>query len=149
MNMGECLIVGLTGSIGMGKSAVAAMFKEQGVPVSDADATVHEMYALGGAAVGPVGEAFPEVIVDGAVYRPALSKRVIGDSSAMKKLEVIVHPIVRAARDDFVERMRRSGETLAVLDVPLLFENDLQRECDEVLVVSAPADVQRRRVLAR
>ena len=115
----------------MGKSTVALMLKELGVPVNDADAAVHAMYSKGGAAVGPVGDLFPGVVIDGAICRPELSKRVIGNPSALKQLEDIVHPLVKEARDAFLKRMDHTGEALAVLDIPLLFENSLEGLCDE------------------
>lgn len=144
-----CHIVGLTGSIGMGKSTVAQMLKELEVPINDADAAVHALYSKGGAAVGPVGALFPGVIFDGAVSRVELSKHVIGKPDNLKRLEAIVHPLVTASRDAFLAEMHASGALLAVLDIPLLFENGLERLCDAVLVVSAPAAAQRARVLAR
>ena len=146
---GRTWIVGLTGSIGMGKSTVSQMLRTLEVPVNDADAAVHAMYAHGGVAVAPIGEAFPEAVEDGAVSRPKLSKCVVGNSEAMQRLEAIVHPLVKAARDTFLAEVRSSGQLLAVLDIPLLFEKDLQSTCDEVLVVSATAEIQRERVLAR
>ena len=142
-------VVGLTGSIGMGKSAVSDMLRGLGVPVSDADAIVHAIYAKGGAAVEPLSREFPGVVIDGAVSRPALSKAVLGDAAALKRLEALVHPLVRAARRDFLARARAAAEPLAVLDIPLLYEAGCEKECDEVLVVSAPPSVQRERVLSR
>ena len=146
---GRTWIVGLTGSIGMGKSTVSQMLRTLEVPVNDADAAVHAMYAHGGVAVAEIGEAFPEAVEDGAVSRPKLFKCVVGNSEAMQRLEAIVHPLVKAARDTFLAEVRSSGQLLAVLDIPLLFEKDLQSTCDEVLVVSATAAIQRDRVLAR
>lgn len=142
-------ILGLTGSIGMGKSTAAAMLRRLGVPVHDADATVHGLFAPGGKAVAPVEAAFPGVVKNGAVDRAALGARVFGDDAALKRLEAIVHPLVRAAERDFLARHRRYGTRLVVLDIPLLFETHGERRCDLVAVVSAPAFLQAARVLAR
>ena len=143
------ITVGLTGSIGMGKSTTAAMFAAEGVPVYDADAEVHALYAKGGAAVGPVGEAFPGVVVDGAIDRPLLSRQVVGRPEEMKRLEAIVHPLVGMSRVGFFERAAAAKADIVILDIPLLFETGGERRMDAVVVVSAPADVQRQRVLAR
>ena len=143
------IIVGLTGSIGMGKSTTAAMVAAEGAPVYDADAEVHALYARGGAAVGPVGEAFPGVVVDGAVDRTLLSQKVVGDAGAMKRLEAIVHPLVGMSRAGFFEKAQADGADIVILDIPLLFETGGEKRVDAVVVVSAPADVQRQRVLAR
>ncbi|CUW37899.1 Dephospho-CoA kinase [Magnetospirillum sp. XM-1] len=143
-------ILGLTGSIGMGKSTAAAMLRRLGVPVHDADATVHGLFGPGGKAVAAVDAAFPGVVgADGAVNRAALGARVFGDDAALKRLEAIVHPLVRAAERDFLARHRRHGTRLVVLDIPLLFETRGERRCDLVAVVSAPAFLQAARVLAR
>ena len=142
-------VVGLTGSIGMGKSTVANMLTESGVPVNDADATVHAIYARGGAAVAPVGQIFPDAIVDERVDRVALSRHVVGNADALRRLEAIVHPLVKASRNEWLRRMHAEGQIIVVLDIPLLYENKLEAVCDEVIVVSAPADVQRSRVLGR
>lgn len=142
-------ILGLTGSIGMGKSTAAAMLRRMGVPVHDADATVHRLFAPGGAAVGPVGAAFPGMVVDGAVDRAALGRRVFGDPAALKRLEAIVHPLVRAAERAFLERHARRGTRLVALDIPLLFETGGERRCDKVAVVTCPAFLQAQRVLRR
>ena len=141
------LVLGLTGGIGMGKSTVAAMFRDLGVPVHDADATVHRLYAPGGGAVGAVGAAFPGAVRDGAVDRPALSALVVGRPEAMKRLEAIVHPLVRAEEERFLASHRDAP--LVVLDIPLLFETGGDARVDRVAVVSAPEDVRRARVLAR
>ena len=141
--------VGLTGSIGMGKSTVAAMFGDLGAAVWDADAAVHRLYAKDGAAVRLVAERFPDAIVDGAVDREALSRAVVGDAAALRDLEAIVHPLVGADRARFLDETQRSGVELVVLDIPLLFEGGYEAFFDAVVVVSAPAEVQRRRVLAR
>lgn len=143
------IILGLTGSIGMGKSATAQMFRDEGVPVYDADAAVHELYAKGGAAVGPVGEAFPQAVRDGAIDRAALSGLVIGKPDEIRKLEMIVHPLVGQAQRKFLDEARAAGAPLVVLDIPLLFEGQGHRMVDAIAVVSAPAEMQRARVLAR
>lgn len=141
--------VGLTGSIGMGKSAVLAMFADLGAAVWDADAAVHRLYAPGGAGVGPVGAAFPDAIRDGGVDRAALSALVLGAPEALKRLEAIIHPLVADDRARFLAAAEKDGAAMAVLDIPLLFENGAERAFDAVVVVSAPAPVQRERVLAR
>ncbi|MDB5452796.1 MAG: dephospho-CoA kinase [Caulobacteraceae bacterium] len=141
--------VGLTGSIGMGKTTTAQMFAEEGVPVYDADAEVHRLYAEGGAAVPLVEAAFPGVVKDGAVDRAALSARVVGDPRALKALEEIVHPLVGLSRADFFEAARAAGADLVILDIPLLFETGGEARVESVVVVSAPAPVQRERVMAR
>jgi dephospho-CoA kinase len=142
-------IVGLTGSIGMGKSTTSGLFAEAGAAVYDADAAVHELYGPGGAAVEPVGAAFPGVIVDGGVDRARLSKHVMGNPEALKALEQIVHPLVGGHRQTFFEQARRDQREIVILDVPLLFETGGDRALDAVVVVSAPSDMQRARVLAR
>ena len=142
-------IIGLTGSIGMGKSTTAAMFREAGVPVYDADAAVHELYKAGGAAVGPVEAAFPGVVRDGAVDRELLRQRVLGDPEALKKLNAVVHPIVAADRIGFFERKGEAGADIVIMDVPLIYETGGEKNLEAVIVVTAPADVQRQRVLAR
>lgn len=143
------LILGLTGSIGMGKSTTSKMFQDEGVPVYDSDAAVHALYAAGGAAVAPVEAAFPGVVVDGAIDRAKLSAAVVGKSEALAKLEAIVHPLVGAHRIGFFEDSQAKGCDIVVLDIPLLFETGGHKKVDKVVVVSAPADVQRERVLAR
>lgn len=143
------IVLGLTGSIGMGKSTTAAMFEAEGVPVYDADAEVHALYAKGGAAVGPVGEAFDGVVVDGAIDRAKLSAHVVGNAEAMKRLEAIVHPLVGASRVGFFEKAAAWNADIVVLDIPLLFETGGEKRVDAVAVVSAPAELQRKRVLAR
>ncbi len=140
------MIIGLTGSIGMGKSAVAAMFAECGVPVFDADAVVHRLQSVGGRLVAPIEAAFPGATVDGAVDRPRLGAMVFGDDAAIKRLEAIVHPAVAAERAAF---LAQHGTALVVFDVPLLFETGGDANVDKIVVVSAPEDVQRARVLAR
>ncbi len=139
--------LGLTGSIGMGKSTTAALFRERGVPVHDADAAVHEIYRHEG--VAAVEAAFPGVAVEGVIDRARLRPRVLGDAAAMARLEAIVHPLVRAREARFLEDAARQGAAVAVLDIPLLFETGAQGRVDAVAVVSAPEAVQRERVLAR
>ena len=141
------IVLGLTGSIGMGKSTVAAMFRRLGVPVFDADATVHALQAPGGAALGPIAAAFPGAVVNGVLDRTALGTAVFANSERLQVLEAIVHPLVAAARARFL--MRTRTRPLVVLDIPLLFERGGAADCDLIAVVSAPADVQRARVLAR
>lgn len=143
------IVLGLTGSIGMGKSTTAAMFAAEGAPVFDSDAAVHQLYAAGGAAVAPVEAAFPGVVKQGAIDRAALSSRVLGDDAAIKRLEAIVHPLVKQAQLDFLQRNREAGTAVVVLDIPLLLEGKGKRGVDKVVVVSAPEEVQRARVLAR
>lgn len=139
-------VLGLTGSIGMGKSTTAAMFAAEGVPVWDADAAVHRLYGPGGAAVGPVGAAFPQAIVDGTVSRDRLKAVLAADPDALARLESIVHPLVAADRAAFLAGC--DGD-IALIDVPLLFETGTDALCDGTVVVTAPAEVQRARVLAR
>jgi dephospho-CoA kinase len=143
------IVLGLTGSIGMGKSTTAGLFREAGVPVQDADQVVAALYAKGGGAVGPVGEAFPGVVRDGAVDRESLSSRVLGHPEALARLEAIVHPLVEAERAKFLAEAEAAGARVAVIEVQLLFEVGVHEHADAVVVVSAPGDKQRRRVLAR
>ena len=143
------ILLGLTGSIGMGKTTTARLFEAEGVPVYDADAAVHALYAKGGAAVEAVEALFPGVTSDGAVDRARLSERVLNDPAALKRLEATVHPMAAAARAGFFEKARASGAKVVVLDVPLLFETGNDGQMDAVVVVSAPAEIQRERVLAR
>jgi dephospho-CoA kinase len=143
------IVLGLTGSIGMGKTTTARMFAEAGVPVHDADATVHGLYARGGEAVAPIAEAFPAAVKQGAVDRQALAALIGKDAGSLKRLEGIVHPLVARSRDDFLAKARAAGADVVVLDVPLLFETGADEHLDAVVVVSAPADAQRRRVLSR
>ncbi|MDP3658993.1 dephospho-CoA kinase [Phenylobacterium sp.] len=142
-------VIGLTGSIGMGKSATLGMFADAGLPVYDADAQVHALYARGGEAVALVEAAFPGVTKDGAVDRQALGPRVLSDPAALAMLEAIVHPLMVDRRKTFLREAEEGGADLVVLDIPLLFETGGEKAVDSVVVVSAPADVQRRRVLAR
>ena len=141
------LFIGLTGSIGMGKSTTAQMFRDAGIPVHDADATVHDLYA--GEAVPLVEAEFPGTSKDGAIDRAALSKVVVGDEAAMKRLEAIVHPLVRREEMAFRKRVEQEGHSMAILDAPLLFEMGTDRSVDGIIVVTAPPDVQRQRVLER
>ncbi|GLQ82459.1 dephospho-CoA kinase [Mesorhizobium huakuii] len=141
------IVLGLTGSIGMGKSTTAKMFAEAGVPVHDSDETVHRLYA--GKAAPLVEAAFPGTTVDGVVDRIKLGAHVIGDAAALKRLEAIIHPLVRADADAFLVKHRNAGESIAVLDIPLLFETGGRGRVDKVVVVTAPPEVQRQRVLAR
>ncbi|HEX3366269.1 dephospho-CoA kinase [Phenylobacterium sp.] len=143
------ILIGLTGSIGMGKSTTAAMFRETGVPVYDADAAVHDLYDAGGAAVVPVGEAFPGVVKDGKVDREALRQAVLGKPEELKRLNAIVHPLVGRDRVGFFAKAEADGADMVVLDIPLLFETGGHANVDAVVVASAPADMQRERVLAR
>lgn len=142
-------ILGLTGSIGMGKSTAAAMLRRLGVPVHDADATVHRLLAHGGAAVAAIERAFPGVVRDGAVDRQELGRRVFGQPAELRCLEAILHPLVRRAETAFLKRHRRYHTRLVVLDIPLLFETGGERRCDAVAVVSCPAFLQAQRVLRR
>jgi dephospho-CoA kinase len=141
------LVLGLTGSIGMGKTTTARFFADEGVPVLDADAVVHQLYD--GEAVAAIEKAFPGTSRDGRIDRDELSRRVVGNPEALKQLEAIVHPLVRAAQARFLADAKRSGAPVAVLDVPLLFETGGDRRVDAVIVVSAPAEVQRARTLDR
>jgi dephospho-CoA kinase len=141
------VVLGLTGSLGMGKSATAKMFAEEGVPVHDADAVVHALYE--GAAVTPIESAFPGTTSDGRVDREKLGQRVFGDPAALKRLESIVHPLVAEARDRFLAEAERRGAKVALLDIPLLYETGGDRRCEAVVVVSAPAEVQRQRAFER
>jgi len=142
-------VIGLTGSIGMGKSTTAAMFREAGIPVYDADAAVHDLYDEGGAAVEPVGMAFPGVVKGGKVDRESLRQAVLGKPEELKRLNAIVHPLVGRDRVGFFKAAEESGADIVVLDIPLLFETGGHANVDAVVVVSAPAHMQRERVLAR
>ena len=141
------LIIGLTGSVGMGKSTAAQRLRELGVPVCDADALVHELYE--GEAVAPIEAAFPGTTGDGKVDRQKLSAAVLAAPAGFKRLEAIVHPLVKAAERDCLKAAFQSGAEMAVLEVPLLFETGGDRRCDVIVVVSAPTEVQRQRVLER
>ena len=142
-------VIGLTGSIGMGKSTAAAMLREAGLPVFDADAEVHRMMAAGGAAVARIDAAFPGTVCEGAVNRRALGDLVFADTEALRRLERIVHPLVGRAERAFLRRAARERRRAVVRDVPLLFETGGEKRCDWTVVVSAPAHVQAARVLAR
>ena len=140
-------ILGLTGSLGMGKSTTARFFREAGVPVHDADAVVHQLYD--GEAAAVIEAAFPGTAADGKVDRNKLAARVLGDAAALEQLEAIVHPLVQRAEERLLAEAKARGETIAVLDIPLLFETGGHRRVDAVVVVSAPPEVQRARVLER
>ncbi|MBO6717139.1 MAG: dephospho-CoA kinase [Rhizobiaceae bacterium] len=141
------IILGLTGSIGMGKSTTARMFADEGIPVHDSDETVHRLYA--GPAAAKIAAAFPGTVVGGKVDRQRLSAAVLDDPEALRKLGEIVHPLVRADQDAFVARHRAQKTPLIVLDIPLLFETGGTDRVDDILVVTASADVQKQRVMAR
>ena len=141
--------LGLTGSIGMGKSTTGRMFTELGHPLWDADAAVHRLYAQGGAAVAPVGAAFPRALKDQAIDRTALKAALAVDPAALKRLEAIVHPLVAQDRLQFIENAKQNGARIVVLDIPLLFETGGQSQMDGVAVVSTDAETQRQRVMAR
>jgi len=140
-------ILGLTGSIGMGKSTTASFFADAGVPVHDSDAAVHRLYE--GEAVAPVAAAFAGVAVDGKIDRAKLAEQLIGKPDAIKRLEAIVHPLVRAATQRFVQEQAAKGARVILLDIPLLFETGGEKNVDAIVVVSSPPAVQRARVLAR
>jgi dephospho-CoA kinase len=140
-------VLGLTGSLGMGKSATAKMFAEEGVPVHDADAAVHGLYE--GTAASLIEAAFPGTTAAGKVDRAKLTERVLGDNAALEKVEAIVHPLVRRAEQAFLAAAARKGARAAVLDIPLLFETGGDGRCDAVVVVSAPPEIQRARVFER
>ncbi|GLK52889.1 dephospho-CoA kinase [Maricaulis virginensis] len=143
-------IIGLTGSIGMGKSATARLFREAGIPVFDSDACVHALYDAGGAAVGPVEAAFPgSLSEDGSIDRARLSRQLNDDPDGFARLEAIVHPLVAEARQHFLDAARNDGADIVILDVPLLFETGGHEHVDAVIAVHAPHDVRRERVLQR
>jgi dephospho-CoA kinase len=144
--MPKPFVIGLTGSIGMGKSETAKLFAAQGVPVHDADAAVARLYGHGGAAVAIIAREFPGTVKDGAVDRAALSAAVVNHPAALKKLEDLVHPLVAAERDGF---LAASGAPIVLFDIPLLFETGAQADVDAIVVASAPEAVQRARVLSR
>ncbi len=147
MKQSDTLRIGLTGSIGMGKSTTAQMFRDEGVAVLDSDEIVHEIYR--GPATLEIEKAFPGVVFEGVVDRAKLAARVLNDAAAMKKLEAIVHPLVWSARDAFVRARRAAGDRLVVYDIPLLFETGSDKNVDAIVVVTAPEDVQKARVMAR
>ncbi|WP_298357981.1 dephospho-CoA kinase [Rhodoblastus sp.] len=141
------IVLGLTGSIGMGKSTTAAMFRAFGVPVFDADRCVHRVYA--GEPPAAVAARFPEAVVDGKIDRGRLGSQVLDDREAMAALEEMIHPIVESERNKFICDQKKGGARIVVLDVPLLFETDTWRRVDAIIVVTAPKEVQRERVLSR
>ena len=141
------IVLGLTGSIGMGKSTAGNMFADRGIPVISADEIVHDLYSGRGAPL--IEAAFPGTVIDGTVDREKLSAAVVGNETAFKRLEAIVHPLVEEERQLFVERQWKAGKPLVVLDIPLLYEGGGERHVDRVLVVSCSADLQRERVLKR
>lgn len=143
------IVLGLTGSIGMGKSTTANMFRVRNTPVYDADAAVHALYDIGGAAVGPLSEKFPSAEVGGRIDRAKLRELVVGKPEAMSELEAIVHPLVGQTQLQFRQDAIEANAPFVVLDIPLLFETRGNARCDYVAVVSAPAEVQRKRVLER
>jgi dephospho-CoA kinase len=141
------IVIGLTGSIGMGKSTTAGLFAEAGIAVNDADQVVHELYR--GEAVEPIRAAFPDSVTDGMVNRVVLAENLAKNPAKFKELEAIVHPLVRAREREFLESRRKAGDDMVVLDIPLLFETGGEKRVDVVVVVSADAEVQRKRVLER
>jgi dephospho-CoA kinase len=147
VNIGSMFVIGLTGSVGMGKSTTARFFAEEGVPVHDADAVVHRLYE--GEAVADIEAAFPDTTASGKVDREKLARRVLNDPAALARLEGIVHPLVHAAENELVAQARAGGKNVVVLDIPLLFETGADKRVDAVVVVTAPAEEQRMRALAR
>lgn len=141
------IVIGLTGSIGMGKSTTAGLFAKAGIAVNDADQVVHELYR--GEAVEPIRAAFPDAVADGMVNRVILAENLAKNPAKFKELEAIVHPLVRAREREFLENRRKAGDDMVVLDIPLLFETGGEKRVDVVVVVSADAEVQRKRVLER
>lgn len=143
------LILGLTGSIGMGKSTAASMLRRMGIPVHDADKVVHALTRPGGAAIPAIKKAFPDLVTAAGINRAELSRRAFDDPAVLRKLERVLHPLVRAEETRFLRQQRARGATLVVLDIPLLYETHGEKRCDAVLVVSAPRAVQLSRVLSR
>ncbi|MEH3110149.1 MAG: dephospho-CoA kinase [Agrobacterium cavarae] len=141
------IVIGLTGSIGMGKTTTAKLFAEEGVPVCDSDAVVHDLYQ--NEAVGPIANIFPDAVKDGTINRDRLSKILRENPAQFQALENIVHPLVRAKQDAFVDAQRGNGERFALLDIPLLFETKAEARVDAVVVVSCAPEIQRQRVLSR
>lgn len=146
---GKLWVIGLTGSIGMGKSTVARMFARLGVPVCDSDILVHKLLATGGAAVERVALRFPATRSENGIDRTALGKEVFGNPQALKELEAILHPLVRSGQQRFIRKQAELGRKAVVLDIPLLFETSAEKRCDKVVVVHAPEFIQRQRVLIR
>jgi len=142
-------VLGLTGSIGMGKSTAAAMLRRMGVPVHDADQVVHDLTRQGGKAIPAIKAAFPDLVSGDSLMRPELSRRAFNDTTVLDTLERILHPLVRAAERKFLAQQRARRERLVVLDIPLLYETHGEARCDKVLVVSAPRAIQLQRVLSR
>lgn len=140
-------LIGLTGSIGMGKTTIANMFAQHGVPVLDSDQIVHKLYQ--NEAVGPIAKQFPKAVEKGKVDRQKLSKLVIGQSTAFANLEAIIHPLVRKKQDEFIENQYKLGMDMAMLDIPLLFETNQQDRFDVIITVTCNPNLQRKRVLAR
>lgn len=141
------IVIGLTGSIGMGKTTTAALFAEEGVPVNDADQVVHDLYR--GEAVAPIAELFPDAVIDGVVDRRRLSENLAKNPAKFGELEAIVHPLVRQREKEFLRQQRDLGQPVALLDIPLLFETGAESRVDKIVVVSCAPDVQRKRVLDR
>ena len=141
------IVVGLTGSIGMGKSTALAAFADLGVPVWDADAAVHRLYRPGGAGTGPIRALAPEAAGPDGVDRATLRAAIVAEPSLLGRIEAAIHPLVAADRDAFLAEARAAGAALAVCDIPLLFETGADAWLDKVVVVSAPAEIQRARVL--
>lgn len=141
------IVIGLTGSIGMGKTTTAALFAEEGVPVNDADQVVHDLYRS--EAVAPIAELFPDAVIDGVVDRRSLSENLAKNPAKFGELEAIVHPLVRQREKEFLRQQRDLGQPVALLDIPLLFETGAESRVDKIVVVSCAPDVQRKRVLDR
>lgn len=141
------IVIGLTGSIGMGKTTTAGLFADEGVPVNDSDQVVHDLYRSH--AVAPIAELFPDVVVDGVVDRVKLSENLAKNPAKFRDLETIVHPLVRAREVSFLQKQRELGRSIVVLDIPLLFETGADARVDKVVVVTCEPDVQRQRVLSR
>jgi len=141
------IVIGLTGSIGMGKTTTAALFAEEGVPVNDADQVVHDLYRS--EAVAPIAELFPDAVIDGVVDRRRLSENLAKNPAKFGELEAIVHPLVRQREKEFLRQQRDLGQPVALLDIPLLFETGAENRVDKIVVVSCGPDVQRQRVLDR
>ncbi len=143
------IVIGLTGSIAMGKSETARLFAQFGLPVFDSDSAVHQLYARDGAAVAPIGDLVPDAIRDGAVDRQRLSAALAADAALLRRIEAVVHPLVRQRQQAFLAEARAAGAGVAVLDIPLLFETGREGDVDRIVVVAAPAELQRQRALAR